>query len=111
MLARRVARDVRLHGETLRAGERALLLVGSANRDERVFERAGEYDICRDTSQSLSFGRGVHFCLGAALARLEGRVVLEVWWRRFPDFEIEPAGAVRVHSINVRGFAALPVKV
>src|SRR3546814_3600428 len=73
MLARRVARDVHLHGETLRAGERALLLVGSANRDERVFERAGEYDILRDTTQSLSFGRGVHFCLGAALARLEGR--------------------------------------
>jgi hypothetical protein len=111
MLARRIARDALLHGETLRAGARALLLVGSANRDERVFERAGEYDIRRDTSQSLSFGRGVHFCLGAALARLEGRVVLEEWWRRFPDYEIEPAGAVRVHSINVRGFAALPVKV
>jgi len=111
MLARRITCDVELHGERLRAGDRALLLVGSANRDERVFERAGEYDICRDTSQSLSFGRGVHFCLGAALARLEGRVVLEEWWRRFPDYEIEPAGAVRVHSINVRGFAALPVKV
>jgi cytochrome P450 len=111
MLARRVARDVRLHGETLRAGERALLLVGSANRDERVFDRAGEYDLLRDTTASLSFGRGVHFCLGAALARLEGRVVLEEWWRRFPDYEIEPDGAVRVHSINVRGFAALPVKV
>jgi cytochrome P450 len=111
MLARRIARDALLHGETLRAGDRALLLVGSANRDECVFERAGEYDILRDTTQSLSFGRGVHFCLGAALARLEGRVVLEEWWRRFPDYEIEPAGAVRVHSINVRGFAALPVKV
>jgi len=111
MLARRVARDVELHGHTLRAGDRALLLVGSANRDERVFERAGEYDLLRDTSQSVSFGRGVHFCLGAALARLEGRVVLEEWWRRLPDYEIDPAGAVRVHSINVRGFAALPVKV
>jgi cytochrome P450 len=111
MLARRIARDVELHGETLRAGERALLLVGSANRDERVFDRAGEYDIGRDTTQSLSFGRGVHFCLGAALARLEGRVVLEEWWRRFPDYEIESVGSVRVHSINVRGFAALPVKV
>jgi cytochrome P450 len=84
MLARRVARDVELHGERLRAGDRALLLVGSANRDERVFERAAEYDLRRDTSQSLSFGRGVHFCLGAALARLEGRVVLEEWWKRFP---------------------------
>jgi len=111
MLARRVTRDFELHGRTLRAGDRALLLVGSANRDERAFERASEYDLVRDTTQSLSFGRGVHFCLGAALARLEGRVVLEEWWKRFPDYEIEPAGAVRVHSINVRGFAALPVKV
>jgi hypothetical protein len=111
MLARRVTEDVTLHGETLREGDRALLLVGSANRDERVFPDADAYDLLRDTTQSLSFGRGVHFCLGAALARLEGRVVLEEWWRRFPDYEIEPEGAVRVHSINVRGFAALPVKV
>jgi cytochrome P450 len=111
MLARRVTEDVFLHGETLREGDRALLLVGSANRDERVFADADAYDLLRDTTQSLSFGRGVHFCLGAALARLEGRVVLEEWWRRFPDYEIEPEGAVRVHSINVRGFAALPVKV
>jgi cytochrome P450 len=111
MLARRVTEDVIFHGETLREGDRALLLVGSANRDERVFADADAYDLLRDTTQSLSFGRGVHFCLGAALARLEGRVVLEEWWRRFPDYEIEPEGAVRVHSINVRGFAALPVKV
>ena len=53
----------------------------------------------------------MHFCLGAALARLEGRVVLVAWWRRFADYEIEPEGSVRVHSINVRGFSALPVKV
>jgi len=110
-LARRVTEDMELHGERLVPGDRALLLVGSANRDERVFPRADQYDIERDTTQSLSFGRGVHFCLGAALARLEGRVVLEEWWRRFPDYEIEPEGAVRVHSINVRGFFALPVKV
>jgi len=111
MLARRVTEEVTLHGVTLREGDRALLLVGSANRDERVFPDADAYDLLRDTTQSLSFGRGVHFCLGAALARLEGRVVLEEWWRRFPDYEIEPEGAVRVHSVNVRGFAALPVKV
>jgi len=111
MLARRVAADVEVRGHRLRENDRVLLLVGSANRDERVFERADAYDIRRDASQSLSFGRGVHFCLGAALARLEGRVVLEEWWRRFPDYEVESEGAVRVHSINVRGFAALPVKV
>ncbi len=111
MLARRVTEEITLHGEKLRPGDRALLLVGSANRDERAFERPDDYDIRRDATQSLSFGRGVHFCLGAALARLEGRVVLEEWWQRFPDYEVEPEGCVRVHSINVRGFAALEVLV
>lgn len=110
MLARRVTREHTLHGETLRPGDRALLLVGSANRDERAFERPDAYDLGRDTTASLSFGRGVHFCLGAALARLEGRVVLAEWWKRFPDYEVDPSGAVRVHSVNVRGFAVLPVK-
>ena len=111
MLARVVTEDTELHGERVPAGGRVLLLIGSANRDETVFERADEYDVLRDTSDSLSFGRGTHFCLGAALARLEARVALDEWWRRFPDYEVEPAGAVRVHSVNVRGFAALPVKV
>jgi hypothetical protein len=59
----------------------------------------------------LSFGRGTHFCMGAALARLEARVALEEWWRRFPRYEVQPEGSQRVHSANVRGFAALPVKV
>ncbi len=111
MLARVVTEDTELHGERVPAGGRVLLLIGSANRDETVFERADEYDVLRDTSDSLSCGRGTHFCLGAALARLEARVALDEWWRRFPDYEVEPAGAVRVHSVNVRGFAALPVKV
>ncbi len=111
MLARVLTEETELHGKRVPAGARVLLLVGSGNRDETVFERADEYDVLRDTSNSLSFGRGTHFCLGASLARLEARVALEEWWRRFPDYEVEPAGAVRVHSVNVRGFAALPVEV
>ena len=102
--------DLELHGRRLRAGDKAVLLVGSANRDERVFEDADRYDILRDTSASLSFGRGNHFCLGAALARLEGRVALEEIHARLPDFEVDPDGIVRVHSVNVRGFAALPLE-
>jgi len=111
MLARRVAADVEVRGTKLREGDRVLLMVGSGNRDEDVFPDADRYDIRRDTSEMLSFGRGAHFCMGAALARLEARVAFEEWWPRFADYEIEPAGAVRVHSVNVRGFAALPVKV
>jgi cytochrome P450 len=109
-LARLVARDVELHGEKLRCGEKAVLLVGSANRDERAFPEPDRYDVLRNTSRSLAFGQGTHFCLGAALARLEGRVALEELGRRFPRFEIEPEGIARVHSVNVRGFAALPVR-
>ena len=109
MLARAVTRDVELHGQRLRAGDRLLLLIGAANRDERVFADPDRFDIGRDTTQHLGFGRGTHFCLGASLARLETRIALEAIQARLPDFEIDAAGLVRVHSPNVRGFAAMPV--
>jgi cytochrome P450 len=68
---------VELHGTVVPQGDRVLLLVGSANRDPRVFPAPDVYDLDRDTSALLSFGNGGHFCLGASLARLEARVVLE----------------------------------
>ena len=73
------------------------------------FRTRTRYDIQRDTNAMLSFGQGTHFCLGAALARLEARVALEEVQRRFRDFEVDPSGIARVHSVNVRGFAALPI--
>jgi len=109
-LARILTRDVELHGEKLREGERAVLLIGSANRDERAFPEPNRFDLLRDTRASLAFGQGTHFCLGASLARLEGTVALEELWKRIPGYEIEPGGIVRVHSVNVRGFAALPLR-
>jgi cytochrome P450 len=108
-LARTVAGEVELYGERLRDGDRVVLLIGSANRDERVFPDPDRYDVRRDTTAMLSFGHGTHFCLGAALARLEGRIALEEVQRRFPDYVIDPDGIVRIHSVNVRGFAALPI--
>lgn len=111
MLARRVMRDVELHGRRVPAGDRLLLLVGSANRDPRVFERADVYDLDRDTSQSVSFGGGRHFCLGANLARLEARIALGELVRRVSGYEVDHANSERVHSVNVRGFARLPVRV
>jgi cytochrome P450 len=108
-LARVVVTDTEMHGAKLRAGDRLVLLLGAANRDERVFPEPDRYDLLRDTSASVAFGQGVHFCLGASLARLEGRVALEEVWNRMPDFEIDASGIVRVHSVNVRGFAALPI--
>ena len=108
-LARVMAADVEVHGKKVREGDKVVLLVGSGNRDERVFPDADRYDLMRDTSASLSFGQGVHFCLGASLARLEGRVALEEVLKRIPHYEIDPAGLVRVHSVNVRGFSAMPL--
>jgi hypothetical protein len=109
LMARTVTEDFSYQGRAMQRGQKVLLLIGSANRDERVFPSPDVFDLHRDTSAHLSFGRGTHFCLGAALARLEARVALEEVLRRVPDYEIDEARAVRVHSTNVRGFAALPV--
>lgn len=109
MLARTVTRDTELHGQRLRQGDRLLLLIGSANRDERTFANPDAFDVLRDTTQHIAFGKGTHFCLGAALARLETRVALEAIQARVPDYEIDTAKLVRVHSPNVRGFASIPI--
>lgn len=111
MLARVTTTDLTRHGVTIPAGERVLLLVGSANRDEDVFPDADRYRIGRDTGDLASFGFGRHFCLGAALARLEARVCLEELVRRVADYDIDPDGIERVHSVNVRGLATLPTTV
>ncbi len=109
-LMRTVAQEHEVRGKTLREGDRVLLLVGSANRDEDVFDCADTFDIERDTSASLSFGRGTHFCLGASLARLEARVSLEEIQKVISDFSVDESGLVRVHSSNVRGFSAVPIE-
>ena len=114
MLARTAIEDVTLHNTTIPAGDRVLLVVGSANRDERVFAQADRYDLDRperELQQIASFGFGRHFCLGASLARLEARVCLEELVARVAHYDIDPAGIRRVHSVNVRGFAALPTTV
>jgi cytochrome P450 len=112
ILARTVAEDFTLHATTIGAGDVLLLLPGSANRDERVFDDADAYRIGRDIGSKLvSFGSGAHFCLGAHLARMEARVALGELLRRIGGYQIDEANAVRVHSSNVRGFAYLPISV
>jgi len=111
MLARYVVDDVELHGRTMPAGSKLLVLLGSANRDEDVFTDPASFDIHRprdEMSKSLSFGVGRHFCLGAHLARLEAQVVLTELVRRVETFEVHADRAARVHSVSVRGFAHLP---
>lgn len=112
ILARVVAQDIGFYGTTLHAGATLLLVPGSANRDERVFPKPDEFRIGRDIgSKLLSFGSGAHFCLGAHLARMEARVALTALLERVQSFHVDQAGAVRVHSSNVRGFARLPITV
>jgi cytochrome P450 len=111
ILARTTTTPVQLHDQEIPAAARVLLLIGAANRDERVFDHPDRYDLDRDTTASLSFGTGRHVCLGAALARLEARVVLEQLLARVRSYEIDEAGARRVHSVNVRGFDRLPTTV
>ncbi len=111
MLLRVTRQPVELHGTTVPEGERVLLLVGSANRDGEVFPDADHYDLDRDTSRLVSFGSGRHFCMGAPLARLEARIGLSELVARVAHYDVDVDGIRRVHSINVRGLAALPTSV
>ena len=107
-MARYVMHDVDHHGTTVPEGSALLLLVGSANRDERRYENAGAFDIHRD-NQHLSFGHGLHFCLGAALARLQGRIALDEMVTRFGEWEIDETSAVLGASSTSRGWTSLTV--
>ncbi|MHB8438267.1 MAG: cytochrome P450 [Acidimicrobiales bacterium] len=100
--------DLEVHGVTMPVGSRVLLLTASANHDERAYENPDRFDISRRTRVALGFGFGIHFCLGAALARLEGRIGLEEFARRFPHYEIDETNLRRVHMSNVHGFASVP---
>jgi cytochrome P450 len=111
MVARTATTEVDIGGACIASGDTVLLLIGSANRDERVFADPDRYDVERETAASIAFGAGPHFCLGASLARLEARVALEELIRRVASYEVDPTGARRVHSVNVRGFASLPTTV
>ena len=111
MTSRTATRDVDIHGGRITAGDRVLMIIGSANRDEDVFPNADRYNVERDTSASIGFGAGPHFCMGAALARIEGRVALEELTKRVQTYDIDEAGITRVHSVNVRGLATLPTTV
>jgi cytochrome P450 len=108
-LARLLTRDLELHGVTLPAGTKGLLLFGSANRDERRWNDPDRLDLRRNPAGHLAFGHGIHHCLGAPLARLEGRIALETVLPRLGEYDVNEAGSARVHSGNVRGFARLPV--
>ncbi|KUI26949.1 cytochrome P450 [Mycobacterium sp. GA-2829] len=106
--ARYVAHDVELYGRTVSEGSFMLLLNGSANRDDARFEVPDRFDIHRKGGH-LSFGQGLHFCLGSALARLEARVAFEEVFKRWSDWDVDHANAIRARTSSVRGWSRLPV--
>jgi cytochrome P450 len=108
--ARYVAEDVEYYGQTVPKGSAMLLVNGAANHDERKWgDTAEEFDARRSIDHHLSFGYGLHFCLGAALARLEGRVALDEILRRFPDWSVDYERSERSHTSTVRGWDKLTV--
>jgi cytochrome P450 len=106
--ARYITRDIEYYGETAPENSVVMLLNGSANRDERHFTDGERFDIHRKGAH-LSFGQGLHFCLGAALARMEARVALEEVLKRWTDWEVDYDHAAKAHTASVRGWATLPV--
>ena len=110
-IGRYVTRDVEWYGQTVPAGSAMLVLVASANRDDRRYPDGDRFDIHREFKLGLTFGRGIHYCLGAALARLEGKVVLEEILKRFPEWEVDTGAAKLNPTSTVRGWESLPVRI
>jgi len=110
--ARYVTRDAEFHGATVPKGSAILALLGAANRDERRFGSDAEsFDVTREPRQHLTFGVGAHFCLGNALARIEGRVALDEILNRFPEWDVDLGQAVFSSSSVVRGWDSMPAAV
>jgi cytochrome P450 len=109
-VGRYVAKDVEIHGQVVPEGNAMLMLVGGANRDERKFPDGDRFDIHRKAAGHLSFGYGAHFCLGASLARIEGRIALDELLARFPEWDVDLSGATLSPTSTVRGWETLPIR-
>ena len=108
---RGVVEDCEMRGVPLRRGEPAVLALGAANRDPEVFDEPDRLDVARSRGSNISFGRGIHHCLGAPLARLEARVALEVLLERYASLRLTRKRPVFRRAIVLRGLEALPVRV
>jgi cytochrome P450 len=106
--ARYVTTNVQLHGTTVPEGSVIVVLLGAANRDERRFPDCDRFDIHRNIDKHITFGYGIHYCLGAALARLEGQIALDEVLKRFPEWEIDIDNAHLTSASVVRGWETLP---
>jgi len=111
-IGRRATADVTLHGVTIPAGSNVLLLMGSANRDERAFPDPDRFDIDRPLKPApTTFGGGPHNCLGIHLARAEGRLAVEAIRERWPHFDVDVSGLERARGFHVFGWSKVPISV
>ena len=109
-VVRVVAKDHELRGKTMREGDRVFVMVSAANRDPAVFDDPDRFDISRSPNRHLTFGQGIHVCLGAKLAREEGRVAIGGLFDRFPDLALSPDEAPEwIDAMVPRGLKSLPV--
>jgi hypothetical protein len=107
-MGRVVTEDLTLHDRTLHRGDRVFMVMGAANRDERQFPDADRFDVTRRDNRHLSFGHGIHFCLGAALGRMEAQLALSALVERLPAFDVDPGD--RIDNLTIRGVHALPLR-
>jgi hypothetical protein len=107
---RTLTRDVTLHGRRMPKGARVAIVNGASGRDERRFPEPDRLDVRREIEFHLGFGFGRHICLGASLARLESRIALEEFLRRWPEYGVPADGIERMHSSNVRGLSGLVIE-
>jgi cytochrome P450 len=110
-IGRYMPEDVQVHDRTVPAGSVMMFLVGGANRDERRYENPDQYDIHRKVGQHLTFGYGIHYCLGAALARLQGRIAIDEVLDRFPEWDVDMSAAKLAPTSTVRGWETMPAVV
>ncbi len=102
-------REKELHGRTIPAGSPMLVVTGAANRDPRAYDDPDRFDISRDGPLGIGFGHGIHYCIGAHLARLEGRTAFTELYRRWPDLQVDLDAVQYVHMANVAGPSSVPV--
>lgn len=110
-LPRFTTHEVEIGGKTLKANSRVVVILGSANRDEEQFARPDEFDITRSDTGNIAFGRGIHYCLGGALARLEGRIALEVLLERFSEIRFGSRPPAHRSNVVLRGLSHLDIRV
>jgi cytochrome P450 len=107
--ARWTTKDVTMHGVTMPAGSKVVLLTGSAGRDERKYPNPDILDVHRKVDLHMTLGYGIHFCLGASLARMEARMGLEETLKRWPEWKVDYDNAVPLYTSTVRGYFNLPI--